>query len=194
MATAASRSRRSTSARTTRRNGRSATRRSAASARNQRPDALKMLKQDHQRVREMFDRFERTSGSAKERLARTICEELTLHAQLEEDVFYPAVREAIEDEEMMNEAEIEHGTAKDLIGKIESSSAEDERFDALVKVLGEYIRHHVREEEGEMFKQVRRSKLDVEALGEVMQQRKRSLKGEVRPERDVARSARHASA
>ena len=203
MATAASRSRKSSRSRATaRRSGDG--RRSSASGRGQRSDALQLLKQDHARVKEMFDRFERSNGAAKERLAQTICEELTLHAQLEEDVFYPAVREAIDDDEIMNEAEIEHGSAKDLIAQIERTSPDDERFDALVKVLGEYIKHHVREEEGEMFKQVRRSKLDTAALGEQMQEHKRSLAGDQEPargaryergSRDAERgSTRHASA
>jgi hemerythrin-like domain-containing protein len=140
-----------------------------------------MLKDDHRKVEEMFDRFERTRGNGqKERLASTICEELKVHAKLEEELFYPAVREAIDDAEMMDEAEIEHGSAKDLIRQIEGSTPSDDKFDALVKVLGEYIKHHVKEEEGEMFKQVRQSDLDLEALGEQMQARKRELAGDER--------------
>jgi hypothetical protein len=151
--------------------------RRSGSSRSGKADALKMLKEDHQRVKEMFDRFERSSGSAKERIARTICEELKVHAQLEEDLFYPAVREAIDDEDLMNEAEVEHGSAKDLIAQIEESDPSDDRFDALVKVLGEYIKHHVKEEEGEMFKEVKRSELDTAELGEQMQEHKRQLVG-----------------
>jgi hemerythrin len=126
-------------------------------------------------VKQLFDRFERANGSSKERIARTICEELKVHAQLEEELFYPAVREAIDDDEMMNEAEIEHGSAKDLIAQIEDASPEDERYDALVKVLSEYIKHHVKEEEGEMFKQIKRSRLDTAALGEQMEEHKQLL-------------------
>ena len=143
-------------------------------ARSEKVDALKMLKEDHARVKALFDRFEKSNGSSKERIARTICEELKVHAQLEEDLFYPAIREAIE-EDLVNEAEVEHGSAKDLIAQIEDSSPSDDRFDALVTVLSEYIKHHVKEEEGEMFPQVKRSELDTAELGEQMQEHKREL-------------------
>jgi hemerythrin-like domain-containing protein len=151
-----------------------------------------MLKEDHQRVKDMFDRFERAQSSTKEGLARTICEELKAHAQLEEELFYPAVREAIDDEDLMEEAEVEHDTAKYLIAKIEDASPSDESFDACVKVLGEYIKHHVKEEEGEMFKKVRRSRLDTAALGEQMAERKAALTGESGEERGMQRVRRGA--
>ena len=142
------------------------------------PDALRMLKEDHQRVQALFARFERTRGeAAKQRLAETICQELTLHARLEEEIFYPATRKAIRDDDLMNEAEVEHASAKDLIVQIEASSASDPRYDALVTVLGEYVKHHVKEEETEMFKKVREAGLDLRALGEAMQERKRALGG-----------------
>jgi hemerythrin superfamily protein len=142
-----------------------------------------MLKDDHQHVRQLFDRFERTRGDAqKERLATTICNELKVHAQLEEELFYPAVRQAISESDLMNEAEVEHSSAKDLIGQIEGCSPSDERYDALVTVLGEYIKHHVKEEEGEMFKKVRQSELDLAALGQEMQERKQALMGEKKGE------------
>jgi hemerythrin superfamily protein len=162
---------------------RSATRKAAngrrASSRRPRarkPDAISLLKEDHARVRRLFDRFERTRGeSEKERLAKMICDDLTLHTQLEEQTFYPAVREAIDEEDLVNEAEVEHQAAKDLIDQIRASSPTDPRYDALVTVLGEYVKHHVGEEEGEMFKQVRASELDLTALGEQMKERKRTL-------------------
>jgi hemerythrin superfamily protein len=182
MATAASRSRSTRTARTARRSPK----RRAKPTRAQRADALKLLKQDHQRVKEMFDRFERGNAASKRRLARTICEELTIHAALEEQIFYPPVREAIDDDLMMNEAEVEHASAKDLIAQIEESSPDDERFDALVKVLGEYIKHHVREEEGEMFKKVRSCGLDLEALGEQMAARKQELSAALEGDRSAS--------
>ena len=177
MATTA-RSRQRSSQRSSRATGNS--RRTAASSRrapsrSRRPDALRMLKEDHQRVKQMFDRFERAQSSSKDQLARTICEELKVHAQLEEELFYPAVRDAIDDDELIEEADVEHATAKYLIAQIEDSSPSDEHFDAMVKVLGEYIQHHVKEEEGEIFRKVRRSRLDTAALGERMEDRKSSL-------------------
>ena len=155
-------------------NGRRAS--SRRPTRSRKPDAISLLKEDHAKVRQLFDRFERTRGeSEKERLAKTICDELTVHTQLEEQLFYPAVREAIEHEDLVNEAEVEHQSAKDLIDQIRASSPSDPRYDALVTVLGEYVKHHIGEEEGEMFKQVRASELDLTALGEEMKERKRAL-------------------
>jgi hemerythrin superfamily protein len=137
-------------------------------------DAIAVLKGDHQEVKSLFTRFERASGvSEKERLAEKICSELKLHARLEEELFYPAVREAISETDLVAEAEVEHATAKDLIGQIEAASPSDERYDALVTVLAEYIRHHITEEEGEMFPKVRRSELDLAELGERLRERKR---------------------
>jgi len=134
--------------------------------------ALRLLKDDHERVRSMFDKFEKMeSGQEKHELAQTICHELKVHTQLEEEIFYPAVREAIEDEDLMEEALVEHASAKQLISQIESADpAHEEHFDALVTVLGEYVKHHVKEEEGEMFKQIKKSELDLDALGEAMKE------------------------
>jgi hypothetical protein len=135
------------------------------------PDALRMLKEDHARVQSMFNQFEKLESDAeKEEVATTICSELKLHAALEEQIFYPAVRRAIEDQEVMNEADVEHAGAKELIAKIEKSGPSDEHFDALVTVLGEAIKHHVKEEEGEMFKQIRKSDLDLDSLADRMLQ------------------------
>ena len=174
-------SRKSSSANAARRGNRSRARarrapRAQRAPRTRKPEAIGMLKEDHRRVEALFTKFERTKGdSQKERIASSICEELKLHAQLEEELFYPAAREATSAEDLMNEAEVEHATAKDLIRQIEGSSPSDERYDALVTVLGEYIRHHVKEEEGEMFRKVRASGLDLQELGERMQARKREL-------------------
>jgi hypothetical protein len=157
---------------------RALTRSNRGGTRARRPDALRLLKDDHQRVQALFDRFERARGEAqKEKIAETICNELKIHAQLEEEIFYPAAREAIDEKDLLNEAQVEHNSAKELIRQIEQSSPSDEMYDALVTVLGEYIRHHVKEEEGEMFKKVRQSELDLAALAERMQDRRRSLKG-----------------
>lgn len=137
------------------------------------PEALQLLKEDHARVTAMFDEFEKADDDKKEEIAERICAELTLHAQLEETIFYPAVRRAIEDEEIMNEADVEHAGAKELIAKIEACDPSDQHFEALVTVLGENIKHHVREEEGEMFKQVRKADLDLDTLAGEMKEFKR---------------------
>lgn len=160
-----------------RRSARSARKASPSRRRRQtrrQPDALSLLKDDHREVESLFSRFERARGETeKGRLAEKICNELELHARVEEQLFYPAVREAISDDELMNEAEVEHASAKDLIGQIQASSPADERYDALVKVLGEYVKHHVKEEEREMFPKARRAGLDLTELGEKIRERKR---------------------
>jgi hemerythrin superfamily protein len=171
-------SRRSSSVRSGRRAARSPSRRRRAprAERARKPEAIGLLKEDHRRVEALFTKFGRTkAGSQKERIASSICRELKAHAQLEEEIFYPAARVATAANDLLNEAEVEHATAKDLIRQIEGSSPSDDHFDALVTVLGEYVRHHVKEEEGEMFKQVRASGLDLRELGERMQKRKREL-------------------
>lgn len=140
------------------------------------PDAIGMLRADHEKVSEMFERYENLrTEQQKEKLAREICQELRVHAQLEEEIFYPAAREAIEDEDLMDEAAVEHQSAKDLIAQIQESSPHEELFDAKVKVLGEYIKHHVKEEQNEMFPHVRKSDLDLKALAEQMRIRKKEL-------------------
>lgn len=142
------------------------------------PGALQMLKDDHERVTSMFDEFEKAeSPEEKESLAERICDDLTLHAELEETCFYPAIREAIEEEELVNEADVEHATAKDLIAKIQGCDASDQHFSAMVTVLGEVVKHHIGEEEGEIFKQVKKADLDLEALAERMAEFKRDAGG-----------------
>ena len=141
-------------------------------------NALKLLSEDHKKVKKMFKEFEKLKegGSArKTELVRQICMELTIHAQVEEEVFYPAVRDAIDDDDLMDEADVEHASAKDLIAQIQSMSPGDDHYDAKVTVLGEYINHHVKEEEDEMFPKVRKAKVDVAALGAEIAQRKQEM-------------------
>jgi len=136
-------------------------------------DAISMLRADHTRVQEMFERFESVRDpSRKEKLVQQICSELKLHARLEEEIFYPAVREAIRADDLMDEATVEHQSAKDLIRQLETMSAGDALYDAKVTVLGEYIKHHVKEEQNEMFPKVRASRLDLKELGERMRAQK----------------------
>jgi hemerythrin superfamily protein len=142
---------------------------------NRAQDAIQLLKNDHREVEKHLSAFEKASGSRKAELARTICQALTVHAQLEEEIFYPAAREQIDDQELLDEAEVEHASAKQLIGEIESGSAGDPLFDAKVKVLGEYVKHHVKEEEREMFPQARKAGIDLKGLGEQIRMRKMEL-------------------
>ena len=141
-------------------------------------DAIALLKADHREVKAMFTQYDKTEDDAeKADLARKICSALTVHAQIEEEIFYPAAYEAIEDDDLLDEAEVEHASAKDLIAQIEAGSPSEPLFDAKVKVLGEYINHHVDEEEGELFPECRQSKMDLKALGDQMKVRKLELTG-----------------
>jgi hemerythrin-like domain-containing protein len=133
-------------------------------------DAIALLTQDHKKVKKMFKDFDKLKeegdSAEKEALVKEICAELTVHAEIEEELFYPTVRKAIDDDDMMNEAEVEHASAKDLIEQLLSMDPEDEMYDAKVTVLGEYIDHHVEEEQNEMFPKAKKAKIDLEALGE----------------------------
>ena len=144
------------------------------------PDALALLKADHELVQDLFDKFQKArTDKQKATLAEQICTELTIHAQIEEEIFYPAVREAIEDDDLMDEADVEHAGAKDLIAQIEASDPGEDHFDAKVTVLGEYVKHHVEEEQSEMFPKVRKAELDLNELGSEMRARKDELLAEM---------------
>ena len=144
-------------------------------------DACDLLDADHKAVKALFKEYEslsesRSRSTAKKRqLADQICKELTVHATIEEEIFYPAVRKAIKDNALLNEATVEHASAKDLIAQIKAMDPADELFDAKVTVLGEYIDHHVKEERTEMFTKARASQLDLISLAEQLQQRKQEL-------------------
>ena len=141
-------------------------------------NALTLLKADHELVTGLFDKFEKAkTDKQKGALAQQICAELTVHAQIEEEVFYPAVREAIDDDDLMDEADVEHAGAKDLIAQIEESGPGEEQFDAKVTVLGEYVKHHVKEEQSEMFPKVRKADLDLNEIGAALAARKAELQG-----------------
>lgn len=150
---------------------------SKSSAAAERPaDAIKLLKADHKEVKTWFKQYEKLETDAdKQALAEQICLALTVHAQIEEEIFYPAARAAIDDGDLFDEAEVEHGTAKQLIAEIQAMKVGDRLFDAKVIVLGEYIDHHVEEEENEMFPEARDSDLDLKALGVQLAARKAEL-------------------
>lgn len=139
-------------------------------------EATALLRADHKLVEDLFDQFEAArSATKKKTLAAQICQELTIHAQIEEEIFYPKVKAALKDKELIPEATVEHASLKDLIAQIENSDEEGEMFDAKVKVLGEYVKHHVKEEQNEIFPKVKETKLDLLALGEELAQRKEEL-------------------
>lgn len=150
-----------------------------------RQDATKLLAEDHRRVEALFEKYQKARGDgSKEKLAREICTELKIHAAIEEEVFYPALRGKI-DEADLNEAYVEHDGAKVLINDIEAGEPDDDFYDAKVKVLQEEIEHHVREEEkmhGNIFQQARAAEVDLMALGEELAARKAELMAEAQSE------------
>ena len=141
-------------------------------------DAIALLKADHRKVEDLFDKYEKAKGAERKKsLAGQICVELTVHTKIEEDVFYPACRGEIDDD-LMDEAYVEHDGAKVLIAEIEAGSPDDQFYDAKVKVLSEMIKHHVKEEEkklGNMFAQARKAGLDIKSLGARMAAEKKGL-------------------
>jgi iron-sulfur cluster repair protein YtfE (RIC family) len=143
-------------------------------------DAIAILSADHDKVKKLFKEFERfheeESDDEATKVAVQICNELTIHATVEEEIFYPALRAGIDDEDLMDEAEVEHASAKDLIAQIESTTIADDKYVAKVTVLGEYINHHVKEEQNEMFPKAKKAKLDMDALGEEILARKKALR------------------
>ena len=142
-------------------------------------DAIALLKQEHNEVKDMFEQFEKaTDDGRKAKLAKQICTDLTIHAMLEEEIFYPALRGKIEDD-LLDEAYVEHDGAKVLINDIMAGGPDDEFYDAKVKVLSEEIEHHVKEEEAPsegMFAQARKTDADLVALRDQMLARKEELK------------------
>jgi hypothetical protein len=142
--------------------------------------ALSLLEQDHREVEGFFDEYETlTKAEEKEALAVKICLALEVHTRIEEEIFYPAARGAIDNPELIDEATVEHTAAKQLIAEIEAMEVGDQLLDAKVKVLGEQIRHHVEEEENELFPKLQKGKLDLDALGREMGALKQELVAEV---------------
>ena len=148
------------------------------------PLAIELLMSDHRKVEDLFEQFEQEKESdegTRRDIAQKICAELTVHAQVEEELFYPGLRENLEDDEMemLEEAQVEHQTAKDLIAQIEGATEIDEVYNAKVKVLSEYIKHHVQEEENEIFPEVRDEQEELDELGQEMAARKGELQEEM---------------
>ncbi len=141
-------------------------------------DAIAMLVDDHKKVKALFAQFEALSDRSKankKKVSEQICRELTIHTELEEQIFYPAVRGPLKDGDLMDEAVVEHASAKTLMSEISEMDPGDDLYDAKLKVLSEQIEHHVGEEEKEMFPEVRKRKIDLVALGEKMGALKQQL-------------------
>jgi hemerythrin-like domain-containing protein len=156
-------------------------------------NALDLLKSDHAEVNKMFDHYEELKDGARDNekagLASQICDALSVHAQIEEEIFYPAARQALDEEEgkdLIDEAAVEHQTLKDIIGRLEAAPPSDPLYDAGVKVLSEYVKHHVREEENELFPKLKSSEMDLEAVGQQLAARKEQLTS--KPKRSRGRS------
>ena len=161
-------------------------------------DAVTLLTADHAKVKRLFEEFadlKEGDGSAddKSALVTQICSELKVHAEIEQEIFYPAVRKAIDDGDLMDEALVEHAGAKELIAQLEDMSPDDELYDAKVTVLGEQIQHHVREEEGEMFPKAKKAKVDGEELGLQMTERKAELMAEIDSAEDAPKARKRAA-
>jgi hemerythrin-like domain-containing protein len=143
-------------------------------------DAVSLLSADHAEVKQMFETYrelveQNADDEQRGELARRICSALTVHAELEEELFYPAMRDNVDEELTLDEAEVEHAAAKDLIEQLEGMDPGDALYDAKVIVLGEYIDHHVQEEESEIFPQAEKAGLDLDDLGAEIASRKREL-------------------
>lgn len=137
--------------------------------------ALEVLEEDHDYVKKSYRAFQKMDHEdlpAVHALVRQVCAALKVHVRIEEEVFYPAVRKAIKDKDLMHEAEIEHDSAKTLIRQLERTKPSDPKYKAAFTVLCEYIEHHVKEEEDEMFPKVRRARLNLQALGKKLMARK----------------------
>jgi len=156
----------------------------AATARAAKTDATVLLQRDHADVKKLFRQYEKLAdaeadGEERQALAEQICDMLTVHATIEEEIFYPAAREAEVESDLLDEAEVEHASAKDLIAQIKAMGPDEELYDAKVKVLGEYINHHVQEEEGEMFPKCRKADMDLADLALQLSERKAELMEEL---------------
>jgi len=164
--------------------GKGAAAKAGKGAHGAKDDAIALLARDHADVRDLFAEYDELATDQAEdeerhALAEQICAMLSAHATIEEEIFYPAARDAGVEGDLLDEAEVEHAAAKDLIAQIRTMSPEDELYDAKVKVLGEYIAHHVDEEEGEIFPRCREAKMDLAGLGATLAERKSELLAEV---------------
>jgi hemerythrin superfamily protein len=151
--------------------------------------AVELLEQDHREVETYFDDYEELNDDeAKGELSEKICLALKVHTQIEEEIFYPQARKATKDDDLLDEAIVEHAGAKELIAQIESMKVGDDLYDAKVKVLGEQVKHHIKEEEDELFPEVEGAKMDLAGLGKTMAARKLELMTELPGKQSSGRS------
>lgn len=148
--------------------------RSAGSSAGSSIDALELLEQDHREVEEMFDQYDELAGGDKRKqdLAQKICQALTIHTKIEEEIFYPAARKATKDDDLIDEAVVEHASVKNLIGEIEKMRIGDDLYDAKMRVLEEMVKRHVQEEEEELFPELASAGMDIAAVGQELARRK----------------------
>jgi hemerythrin-like domain-containing protein len=163
---------------------RKSSRSQAASRKKEEPqvNAFDLLEQDHREVEEWFDEFDELEDSDEDRkteLAEKICLALKVHAQIEEEIFYPQAREASQDNDLIDEALVEHSTVKNLIGEIEAMEVGEELYDAKIRVLGEMVKQHIKEEEEELFPELQSTKMDLDAVGKELAERKQELMAEM---------------
>jgi hemerythrin superfamily protein len=140
-------------------------------------NAFDLLEQDHREVEEWFDEFDELDGDERRKgeLAKEICLALTVHAQIEEEIFYPAARDATGDNDLIDEAVVEHAAVKQMIAEIEKMKPGQELYDAKIRVLGEMVKRHIREEEEELFPELQSAKMDLDAVGQELAERKKEL-------------------
>ena len=145
------------------------------------PTALDLLKADHEEVSKLFKQFEKfkkaDDSDGMQETVQAVCKALSIHAQIEEEIFYPALRDATDADDALDEADVEHSHVKELVGQLEDARPGSDHFDAQVKVLSEYVQHHVGEEEGTIFPAARKADLDLAALGDELAARKKQLAG-----------------
>jgi hypothetical protein len=154
--------------------------RSADDASHDSGNAIELLIADHENVRRLFDEYEElvddeADEEDRQALAEEICAMLTVHSMLEQEIIYPAAREAVDDQDQLDEAEVEHQNIDDMIAQIQEMEPSEELYDAKVKVLSELVEHHVREEEDELFPKLEASELDLDELGNSLQDRRAEL-------------------
>ncbi|HJV86040.1 MAG TPA: hemerythrin domain-containing protein [Noviherbaspirillum sp.] len=154
-----------------------------ASSKGSSHDALRILADDHKKVLDMFDEFKELKNDpdeeAKQQLVEATCAELTIHTQVEEEIFYPAARDVIDEMDLLDEAEVEHAAARQLITELAAMEPDDDLYDARFTVLGEYVRHHIKEEEKELFPKLKKADIDLDEIGDEIEQRKMELREEL---------------